>query len=94
MAEHVQGTVYLLHFTKPYKHARHYMGFTTDLPSRIAMHSEGRGARLVEVVIGHGIGFVLARTWQGDRFLERALKRRRMAPRYCPICRAERHRGP
>jgi hypothetical protein len=44
----------------------------------------------VEVVIGHGIGFVLARTWQGDRFLERTLKRRRMAPRYCPICRQQR----
>jgi hypothetical protein len=47
----------------------------------------------VEVVTGQGIGFVLARTWHGDRFLERTLKRHRMAPRYCPICRAERHRG-
>jgi hypothetical protein len=45
--------------------------------------------RDVEVVIGHGIGVVLARTWSGDRFLERALKRRRMAPRYCSICHAE-----
>ncbi len=56
------------------------------------MHTEGRGARLVEVIIDAGIGFTLARTWQGDRGLERALKRRRMAPRYCPICRAQRRR--
>ena len=26
MRQHVQGTVYLLHFTEPYHHARHYMG--------------------------------------------------------------------
>jgi hypothetical protein len=26
MRHHVQGTVYLLHFTEPYRHARHYMG--------------------------------------------------------------------
>jgi hypothetical protein len=32
----------------------------------VAPHAEGGGARLVEVVIGHGNGFVLARTWTGD----------------------------
>jgi hypothetical protein len=67
--------------------SRQVQHWTENLPARLALHTEGRGARLVEVVIGQGIGFVLARTWQGDRFLERALKRRRMAPRYCPICR-------
>jgi hypothetical protein len=92
MRQHVQGTVYLLHFTEPYRHAKHYMGWTEDLSARLALHTEGRGARLVEVVIGQGIGFVLARTWQGDRFLERKLKGRRMAPRYCPICREARRR--
>ena len=66
--------------------------WTENLPARLASHTERRGARLAEVVIGQGIGFVLARTWSGDRFLERALKRRRMAPRYCPICCAQRRR--
>jgi len=89
MAQHVPGTIYLLHFTQPYRHAKHYMG-KPDLPARLAAHTEGRGARLVEVIIDAGIGFTLARTWEGDRFLERTLKRRRMAPRYCPICRAQR----
>jgi phosphoglycolate phosphatase-like HAD superfamily hydrolase len=92
MRTHVQGTVYLLHFTVPYRRARHYMGWTESLPARLALHTEGRGARLVEVVIRHGIGFVLARTWTGDRFLERKPKGRRMAPRYCSICRAGRRR--
>jgi hypothetical protein len=32
MRSHVQGTVYLLHFTEPYKHARHYTGPRTCQP--------------------------------------------------------------
>ncbi|MBB5085041.1 putative GIY-YIG superfamily endonuclease [Nonomuraea endophytica] len=30
------GTVYLLHFAQPYRHARHYLGWTTDLQARLA----------------------------------------------------------
>jgi hypothetical protein len=41
---------------------------------------------------GRGLGLLDARTWQGDRLLEWALKRRRMAPRYCPICRQAKRR--
>src|SRR5918999_6618796 len=93
MAAHAPGVVYLLHFTRPYKHARHYMGWVHGsgfLAARLAEHTAGRGARLVQVVIEAGIGFELARLWPGDRALERTLKGRRMAPRYCLICRAER----
>lgn len=32
------GTIYLLHFSKPYKHARHYIGYTDDLDKRLARH--------------------------------------------------------
>ena len=28
--------VYLLHFAAPYKHARHYVGWTQDLRARLA----------------------------------------------------------
>src|SRR5258706_558039 len=28
-------TVYLLHFTERYRHARHYLGSTNDLPKRL-----------------------------------------------------------
>jgi hypothetical protein len=29
-----RGTVYLLHFERPYKHARHYLGFTALAAAR------------------------------------------------------------
>jgi predicted GIY-YIG superfamily endonuclease len=81
------GTVYLLHFDRPYVHARHYTGWTTDLTVRLAEHANGRGARLLAVVTSAGIGWTLARTWTGTRSLERALKRRHGASRFCPMCR-------
>ncbi|MGO9899899.1 MAG: hypothetical protein ACLP0J_09445 [Solirubrobacteraceae bacterium] len=41
------GTVYLLHFDVPYRHARHYTGWTgRDLPGRLAQHQAGAGALL------------------------------------------------
>ena len=85
----VPGTVYLLHFTpQGYKHAGHYLGWTSDLPARLASHSAGRGARLVEVARAAGIGFVLARTWPGTRSRERQLKKQGGRSRMCPICKA------
>jgi hypothetical protein len=46
-------------------------------------------------VLGAGIGFEVARTWDGDRRLERRLKNQRNAPaRLCPICRAAPGRQP
>lgn len=84
--------VYLLHFERPYHHARHYLGFTNDLPGRLALHRKPDGSshhRLIQVIRAAGIDFVLARTWDGGRELERALKRRKSAPRLCPICRGE-----
>jgi predicted GIY-YIG superfamily endonuclease len=80
------GVVYLLHFDRPYVHARHYTGFATDLDARLAKHAAGRGARLLEVVKDAGIGWRLARTWPGTRATERALKRQGGASRRCPLC--------
>lgn len=78
--------VYLIHFNTPYKHARHYMGYTDDLAARLASHASGNGARLMEVITNAGIHWQLVRTWQGDRSVERQLKDRHNAPRLCPIC--------
>ncbi|MDQ6804402.1 MAG: endonuclease [Actinomycetota bacterium] len=72
------GVMYLVHFSEPYRHARHYTGWT------------GRGARLLQVIAQAGIGWTLARTWEGPRQRERQLKRQGGASRRCPICRAER----
>ena len=83
--------VYLLHFDRPYRHARHYTGWTRDeksLARRVEHHRRGTGARLMEVVAAAGIGFTVARTWDdGDRNKERRLKNSGSASRYCPICR-------
>jgi len=80
------GTVYLLHFHRPYAHARHYTDWTTNLTQRLAEHATGHGARLLAVIRGAGIGWQLARTWPGTRHTERALKRQGGAPRRCPLC--------
>ena len=38
----VEGTVYLLHFERPYKgKMRHYLGWTSDLERRLANHRQG-----------------------------------------------------
>ncbi|MFB7722301.1 hypothetical protein [Nocardia sp. NPDC056100] len=80
------GTVYLLHFDRPYRHARHYTGWTSDLDNRLAEHRAGRGARLLEVLRDNGISWQLARTWEGTRARERQLKREGGASRRCPKC--------
>ena len=82
--------VYLLHFDKPIapgRHtAQHYLGSCDDLDTRIAQHRAGTGSRLCQVAKERGLSFVVARTWDGDRKLERQLKNRKEAPRLCPIC--------
>lgn len=84
------GTIYLLHFGRPYKHARHYTGWTDDLPARLARHAAGDGARLLAVVHAAGITWQLARTWEGPRARERQIKRQGGAARHCPLCRQAR----
>ena len=87
------GVVYLVHFTAPYRHARHYTGWTADLDSRLAEHQAGRGARLLQVVSQAGIKWTLARTWDGTRERERQLKCQGGASRRCPICWTERRQA-
>ncbi len=87
MSRPATGTVYLLHFDRPYAHAAHYTGWATDLDARLADHSAGRGARLLAVIQAAGIGWTLARTWPATtRTRERALKRQGGASRRCPLC--------
>ena len=80
------GTIYLLHFARPYRHAKHYTGWTTDLDHRLLDHVNGHGARLLAVISQAGIGWTLARTWSGTRTRERQLKKQGGASRRCPIC--------
>jgi predicted GIY-YIG superfamily endonuclease len=80
------GTVYLLHFDQPYKHARHYVGWAANLKRRLAEHEAGHGARLLAVVRAAGIGWQLARLWPGGRARERQIKRQGGHSRQCPLC--------
>lgn len=78
--------VYLLHFSSPLAHARHYLGTAKDLERRLKQHRAGKGARICAVAVEQGIELILARTWRGGRRLERALKNQHNAPRLCPVC--------
>ncbi len=84
------GYVYLLHFDKPLKHAKHYIGYAeNDVEQRLEKHKSGQGARLLQVITEKGIGFKLAKTWNNaSRSFERALKNKKNAPRFCPICKS------
>jgi len=80
------GTVYLLHFDRPYQHARHYLGWARNVKRRLAEHEAGHGARLLAVVRAAGIGWQLARMWPGSRARERQIKRQGGHARKCPLC--------
>lgn len=93
--------VYLLHFDQPFKHARHYCGYSKTLESlerRIEAHrraraNDGQHHRLMVAIAEAGIGFQVARVWpEGTQADERRQKRRGHASK-CPICRAEQRAG-
>ena len=92
VAENVAGTLYLLHFDRPYPRdaragVRHYLGWALDVDSRLAEHLAGRGSPLVRAAVAAGIGVELVATWPGTRHDERACKRGHNHARYCPRCR-------
>lgn len=82
----VPGTVYVLHFHSAYHHARHYTGWTANLPARLRDHHRGAGARLMEVITQAGISWSVARTIPGTRSDERKLKNSHNVKRVCPMC--------
>ena len=88
--DRLSGTVYLLHLSEPFGHARHYTGFAAGggrgLARRLAAHGTARGARLLAAAREAGITWELARTWPGTRSRERQLKIQGGAARRCPLC--------
>lgn len=81
------GIVYLIHFDRPFGHARHYLGWTRtrNFEARIAHHRAGTGSNLMRHVTAAGIGWRVIRTWHGTRSDERRLKGH-SSTRYCPAC--------
>jgi len=90
--ENVAGTIYLLHFERPFRHARHYLGWTEGdrIDERLERHRSGNGSKLMRAVTNAGIDFRIARTWSGTRHLERELKKSKNVPRqHCTICKED-----
>lgn len=79
--------LYLIHFSKPFKHAQHYRGFCKDgeLQKRLDRHRAGNGAKLIRIIMATGIEWELAATFDGDKKAERTLKKKAIAD-ICPIC--------
>ena len=91
--------MYLPHDERPYpagKRSQHYLGYARNVPARVAHHAAGTsGARLPAVMHEAGIGFTVARVWpDGDRALERRLKRWNKGRALCPACKAARRHQP
>lgn len=81
------GFTYLIHFDRPYEHARHYLGWASVLSWRIGHHQRSTGARLLAVLNEHGIGWRVVWVWPGtDRHFERKLKNQGGLARRCPKC--------
>ena len=78
--------IYLLHFSRPYKHAKHYLGSAVNAQVRLEQHnSNSCDVNLLRIAKAAGIDFVIARIWPGDRTKERRMKGRGLSA-LCPIC--------
>jgi predicted GIY-YIG superfamily endonuclease len=83
------GTVYLLHFSGRTAAGRqHYLGWTTDLPKRLARHQAGRGAGETRRAVEQGLKLKLAQAWRGTPADERRIKeeRRRVEKSFACLC--------
>jgi len=94
------GWCYLLHMSRPLGNltnprgqAQHYTGYADDpagdgagLERRIAEHLAGRGAKITRAAVAQGITIELVCAWRAPLSFEQQLKRRKEAPRLCPIC--------
>jgi hypothetical protein len=82
------GFIYLIHFDRPFKHAKHYLGYTGNLEQRLGVHASNHSdcARLIHAVNLAGIGWTVSRLWRGGRDDERRLKNLGDRSRLCPTC--------
>jgi len=89
------GTVYLLHFSgRTATGHQHYLGWTTDLPGRLARHRAGRGAEETKKAVKEGLKLKLAQSWRGTLADERRIKDDRKAVKssfgcLCPYCQTD-----
>src|SRR5438128_916089 len=87
------GSLYLLCFDQVIGNrantramAKHYLGFSIDLPHRLAEHRAGRGQALTSAAVAQQIGWQVFYRF-GTPSLERYLKGHyKQAHRLCPRC--------
>ena len=82
--------IYILHFSKKVAgHAQHYVGFTKDSDRRLKEHlnCQQSGSPLVKAAIERGYKVEVANTFDGDRKVEKQIKRQKNTSRFCSICR-------
>lgn len=88
--------VYLIHFDRPFGHAKHYIGFSSgpeSVKKRLQHHAKGSGSKIMRAVSSSGIGWRVVRVWWNEgRSFERKLKNRGGAARCCPICQGKKSR--
>ena len=84
--------LYVIHFDKPYKHAKHYTGIAIDVVKSMKEHRGGYGAKLMRVLKENNIGFkynIIGEypTFSLAKAEEKRLKTKVKQPKnYCPIC--------
>ena len=80
------GVIYMLHFDQPYKHARHYVGWTDDLLDRLDTHARGHGARLVAVIGTPGSASPWSASARAPAASNAPSRTQAEQVRYCPAC--------
>lgn len=84
---HIVGSVYLIHLARAFNGARHYLGFSTDVPARVERHKAGRGAPLLKAATVKKIPWRVVRTWRKrDGYFEAELKAGNDLKDLCPVC--------
>lgn len=80
--------VYVLHIEPPYRHAAHYIGYTSrPIPDRVDEHLAGRGSPLIRAALAAGHDVTVALKWHcGTRTFERFLKNMKGTRQFCPHC--------
>ena len=86
--------LYIIHFSKPFKHARHYIGIAQDAEKRFERHLSGRGAVLIREAIKADIGIKFTKyiisTHDGystAKAEEKRIKSHNNHKKRCPECR-------
>jgi putative endonuclease len=79
--------VYLIHLYQPLSHARHYIGYASNVAKRFDRHVAGNGARMLAAATDAKIDYDVVRVWpKGNREFERELKAHKKSADFCPLC--------